>query len=97
MPTLICKSKYNAYFFFFWLQLVMASDKLESVQEPLVSLDLDVQGQPENRHVSIEMNKDDLGKLMTTLEAANKVGIAEYIMKNIPCNIYSGSGIGVGL
>ena len=57
------------------LQLVVSSDKLASVQEPLLSVDLDVDatGEDERKFVSVEMNKADLQRMITSLEAANKV------------------------
>ncbi|KAK2174796.1 hypothetical protein NP493_777g01045 [Ridgeia piscesae] len=57
------------------LKLVVSSDKLASVQEPLLSVDLDVDatGEDERKFVSVEMNKADLQRMITSLEAANKV------------------------
>ena len=57
------------------LQLVVSSDKLASVQEPLLAVDLDIDGagEDEGKSVSVEMNKDDLQKMIASLEAANKV------------------------
>ena len=56
-------------------QLVVSSDKLASVQEPLLSVDLDIDaaGEDETKFASVEMNKADLQKMITSLEAANKV------------------------
>ncbi len=55
------------------LQLVMSSDQFSSIHEPLMCLDLDVGGQDSARKVSVEMNKADLQKFISSLEAANKV------------------------
>ncbi|KAI0218673.1 COMM domain-containing protein 8 [Lamellibrachia satsuma] len=56
------------------LKLVVSSDKLASVQEPLLSVDLDIDaaGEDETKFASVEMNKADLQKMITSLEAANK-------------------------
>ena len=56
-----------------FFQLVMSSDKLSSVHEPLMCLDLDIGDQKSNKRVALEMNKSDLQKLITSLEAAHKV------------------------
>ena len=57
------------------LQLVVSSDKLASVQELLLAVDLDIDGvgEDEGKSVLVEMNKDDLQKMIASLEAANKV------------------------
>ena len=51
----------------------MSSDKLSSVQEPVLSLDMDVQSNSDRQTVSVELSREDLKKLITSLEAANKV------------------------
>ncbi len=51
----------------------MSSDKLASVQEPLVSIDLDLQHDTIRKTVSLELNKQDLHKVITSLEEANEV------------------------
>ena len=53
----------------------MSSDKLSSVQEPVVSLDMDVQTNTDRHTVSVELGREDLKKLITSLEAANKVQV----------------------
>ena len=53
----------------------MSSDKLANLQQPLVTLDLDL-GSPEvqdHHSVSVEMDGEELSQLITSLEAANKV------------------------
>ncbi|XP_063316000.1 COMM domain-containing protein 8 [Pelobates fuscus] len=55
------------------LKLALSSDKLSSLQMPLVNLDLDIQGNGAVTPVSIEMNKEELQNLINSLEAANKV------------------------
>ncbi|XP_077984363.1 COMM domain-containing protein 8-like [Glandiceps talaboti] len=54
------------------LKLAMASDKLASVHEPLVTLDLDLQEEQGKKSVSVEMNEEELKKMIMSLEAANK-------------------------
>jgi hypothetical protein len=51
----------------------MSSDKLSSIQEPIFNLDLDIQRDNESKITSVELDKQDLMKMITTLEAANKV------------------------
>ena len=51
----------------------MSSDKLSSVQESVLSLDMDVQTNTDRHTVSVELGREDLKKLITSLEAANKV------------------------
>ena len=53
----------------------MSSDKLAHLQQPLVNLDLDIehQGSEGRQLMSLEMDADELQRLITSLEAANKV------------------------
>ena len=53
--------------------MVMASDRLASVQEPLVSVDFDVESNSEHKVVSVELSREELQQMITSLEAANKV------------------------
>ncbi|KAM9331330.1 COMM domain-containing protein 8 [Gastrophryne carolinensis] len=55
------------------LKLAMSSDKLSTLQLPLVNLDLDIVKNGAIEPVSIEMNKKELQNLINSLEAANKV------------------------
>ncbi|CAN2388475.1 COMM domain, partial [Pristimantis euphronides] len=55
------------------LKLAMSSDKLSTLQMPLVNLDLDIVQNGAIAPVSIEMNKEELQNLINSLEAANKV------------------------
>ncbi|XP_041453959.1 COMM domain-containing protein 8-like [Lytechinus variegatus] len=54
------------------LKLAMSSDKISSVQEPLVSLDLSLTEDGTNRLVSLELDKQELQKLVSSLETANR-------------------------
>ena len=51
----------------------MASDKLGAIQKPVLNLDLDISENGKRRMESIEMNKEELERLISSLEAANKV------------------------
>ena len=51
----------------------MSSDKLGSIQQPVVSVDLDLSEGGETRRENMELSKDELEQLITSLEAANKV------------------------
>ncbi|MEE6462112.1 hypothetical protein FKM82_001497 [Ascaphus truei] len=55
------------------LKLGLSSDKLSTLQMPLVNLDLDITQNGDIKPVSIEMNKEELQNLINSLEAANKV------------------------
>ncbi|XP_044148601.1 COMM domain-containing protein 8 isoform X1 [Bufo gargarizans] len=55
------------------LKLAMSSDKLSTLQMPLVNLDLDIVENGAIAPASIEMTKEELQNLINSLEAANKV------------------------
>ena len=51
----------------------MSSDKLGSIQQPVVSVDFDLCEGGELRRENVELSKDELEQLISSLEAANKV------------------------
>ena len=51
----------------------MSSDKLGSIQQPVVSVDFDLCEGGETKRENVELSKDELEQLITSLEAANKV------------------------
>ncbi|XP_036352766.2 COMM domain-containing protein 8 isoform X2 [Ochotona princeps] len=55
------------------LKLALSSDKIATLQMPLLNLHLDVKENGEVKPYSIEMSKEELQNLITSLEAANKV------------------------
>ncbi|KAK2825810.1 hypothetical protein Q5P01_020024 [Channa striata] len=55
------------------LKLALSSDKISSLHTPLLCLSLDVRENGALRPVTIEMNREELNTLITSLEAANKV------------------------
>jgi hypothetical protein len=55
------------------MQLIMSSDKMSGIQQPVVSVDFDLCEGGEKRMENIELSKDELEQLITSLEAANKV------------------------
>lgn len=55
------------------LQLALSSDKISSLHTPLLSLSLDLRENGAVRPVTVEMNREELNTLITSLEAANKV------------------------
>ncbi|XP_062852097.1 COMM domain-containing protein 8 [Trichomycterus rosablanca] len=55
------------------LKLALSSDKMSSLNIPLLNLSLDVKENGLQRAVNIEMTKEELHTLITALEAANKV------------------------
>lgn len=54
------------------IKLAMASDKLSSIQEPLLNLDLDVQNEVSTEIHSLELTREDLKNLISNLEGANR-------------------------
>ena len=61
------------YVYILVVQLVMASDKLGAIQKPVLNLDLDIVENGKQRMESIELNQHELERLISSLEAANKV------------------------
>ncbi|KAI3368069.1 hypothetical protein L3Q82_026883 [Scortum barcoo] len=55
------------------LKLALSSDKISSLNTPLLSLSLDVRENSTLRTVTMEMNREELNTLISSLEAANKV------------------------
>ncbi|KAF7646609.1 hypothetical protein LDENG_00184710 [Lucifuga dentata] len=55
------------------LKVALSSDKISSLQTPLLSLSLDVSESGTLQPVTMEMNRDELSTLIASLEAANKV------------------------
>ena len=55
------------------MQLVMCSDKLGAIQQPVLNLDIDMVENGRQRMESIELNQQELERLIASLEAANKV------------------------
>jgi hypothetical protein len=53
----------------------MSSDKISSVQEPVLALDMEVQTTDGRKTVSVELNKEQLSNMINSLEGANKVMI----------------------
>uniref|UniRef100_F7CPF7 COMM domain containing 8 n=1 Tax=Equus caballus TaxID=9796 RepID=F7CPF7_HORSE len=54
-------------------ELALSSDKIATLQMPLLNLHLDVKENGEVKPYSVEMNKEELQNLINSLEAANKV------------------------
>ncbi|ESO88483.1 hypothetical protein LOTGIDRAFT_234533 [Lottia gigantea] len=55
------------------MKLVMSSDKYSSIHQPLLNLDLQtVTSNNDNQTVSLELNKEDLKKLISSLDGASK-------------------------
>ncbi|KAL9972546.1 hypothetical protein ACROYT_G018874 [Oculina patagonica] len=55
------------------VKMTMSSDKLASIKEPVVAVDFDVVESGKDRNVSVELTKEELNNLISSLEAANKV------------------------
>ena len=67
----------------------MSSDKLGSVHRPVVLLDFDLRENGERKRETLELSKEELSKLITSLEAANKVyDMATILMSNLFCFIF---------
>ena len=54
-------------------QLVMSSDKLGSIQRPILDLDLDISESGHKRKEHLELSKEELEALLSSLDAASKV------------------------
>ncbi|XP_065058387.1 COMM domain-containing protein 8-like [Rhopilema esculentum] len=55
------------------VKLVMSSDKLANVREPMADVDFQLQTEDGRRQVSLELNKEEMKTLINHLESANKV------------------------
>nr|XP_015200654.1 PREDICTED: COMM domain-containing protein 8 [Lepisosteus oculatus] len=55
------------------IKLALSSDKISSLQIPLLNLDLDTKENGVLKPLSIEMNREELQNLINSLESANKV------------------------
>lgn len=55
-------------------QMTMSSDKLATIRQPTVTVNFDVDESGQDRHISVELTNDELKHLISSLEAANKVG-----------------------
>ena len=80
VKTCVKRNSYNSgsdyiplYYIMSMLQLAVSSDKISSVQDPLVDVTLDLVEGEDNKTLSVEMNSDELKQLIQSLEAANKV------------------------
>lgn len=65
------------------LKLIMSSDKLSGINEPVVSVDFNIQtcdSGVENK--TVELSKEELKKLLTSIEAANRVS-RTLLLKNL--------------
>ncbi|MEQ2201882.1 hypothetical protein XENOCAPTIV_019860, partial [Xenoophorus captivus] len=55
------------------LKLALSSDKISTLNTPLLSLGLDVRENGALRPITMELNREELSTLVSSLEAANKV------------------------
>ncbi|XP_026163879.1 COMM domain-containing protein 8 isoform X2 [Mastacembelus armatus] len=55
------------------LKLALSSDKITSLHTPLLNLSLDMKENGVLQPVTLEMNREELNALISSLEAANKV------------------------
>ncbi|XP_019818254.1 COMM domain-containing protein 8 isoform X1 [Bos indicus] len=68
------------------IKLALSSDKIASLQMPLLNLYLDVKENGEVKPYSVEMSKEELQKLINSLEAANKALLQRF--QSISFSIY---------
>ncbi|XP_072040240.1 COMM domain-containing protein 8-like [Amphiura filiformis] len=54
------------------VKLAVSSDKISSVQEPLVAVELDLMQGEESKALSVEMDRGELQQFIQSLDAANK-------------------------
>uniref|UniRef100_A0A4W5PJF7 COMM domain containing 8 n=1 Tax=Hucho hucho TaxID=62062 RepID=A0A4W5PJF7_9TELE len=57
------------------IKLALSSDKISSLQTPLLNLSLDMKENGALKPVSVEMNREELQTLISSMEAANKVNL----------------------
>lgn len=55
------------------LQLALSSDKISALHTPLLALSLDLRENGALQSVTMEMSREELNTLISSLEAANKV------------------------
>ncbi len=55
--------------------MVMSSDKLANIREPLTDVNFELQTEDGSVPISLELDKDELKSVIDKLEAANKVGL----------------------
>lgn len=53
----------------------MSSSQLGSIQQPVVSLDLVITENDQKRTETLELSKDELSYLITSLDSANRVSL----------------------
>ena len=63
--------------------MAVASDKLASVKIPITAIDLEIEEENGKRNVSLELTHEDLKKMLSSLEAANKVNTEDSFRINI--------------
>ncbi|KAK3744884.1 hypothetical protein QZH41_013770 [Actinostola sp. cb2023] len=70
----------NAYLkdFDWKVKMVLASDKIASIRKPVISVDFDISQGNRVKPVTVEMSKEELKNLITSLEAANKVNYTHF-------------------
>lgn len=61
----------------------MSSDKISSVKESVLAVDMAVQTSDGRKNVTVELNKQELDNLITSLEAANKVRITFSLFQTV--------------
>ncbi len=67
------------------MQLVMSSDQLGSIQEPVVMVDFDISKDGQHTAESVELSKEELDGFVASLEAANKVCIKTTLQSCTVC------------
>ena len=60
----------------------MSSDKMGAIQKPVLNLDLDIIENGRQRVESIELNQEELERVISSLEAANKVRAKSSLVLN---------------
>lgn len=56
-----------------FVQLTMSNDRMANVWQPLLNIEFDLETQGERRFVQLELDRDELNKLITALESADRV------------------------
>ena len=68
-------------------QLMMCSDKLGYIRQPVLSLQLDLSRDGQHERTDFELSKEELHKMISSLEAANKVRIVAFMLCIVICHV----------
>ena len=65
----------TVFLFLSLVQLIMSSDRLANIRQPVASVDFHIANQSGNEHIALELNKQELKKLINFLRKRHKVSL----------------------